>query len=77
MGKEKGKKIMGKNTDFIEEKRYISSVLFLKLKEFGAALGVHCCPRVAFCCSKRGHFPSWCAGFSLLWFLLWRSAGST
>ena len=42
MGKEKGKKIMGKNTDFIEEKRYISSVLFLKLKEFGAALGVHC-----------------------------------
>ena len=30
MGKEKGKKIMGKNTDFIEEKRYISSVLFLK-----------------------------------------------
>lgn len=41
--RKKGKKNMGKNTDFIEKKHYISSVLFKKLKEFGAALGVHCC----------------------------------
>ena len=76
MGREKGGKNMGKNTDFIEKKCYISSVLFKKLKEFGPALGVHCCAWVGFVVSG-GRFPSWYAGFSLLWFLLWRSAGST
>ena len=55
MRKEKGGKIMGKNTDFIKEKCYISSILFKKLKEFGAVLALPCCPWVVFIsCSKWG-----------------------
>ena len=68
---------MGKNTDSIEEKCYISSIFLKNLKNlalcwlFPAAHGWFSLVVVS-----GGHFSLWCAGFSLLWFLSWRSVGS-